>query len=134
MPITQENEDFTSISTLNTEFEDIHDEWKAAQPVRLLEPVDFLPRGSDDFFEPTVNLRKKFTDRPLQVVLKLTNIELTPDKPNYQAESWHLDGQLNKRVCVSAIGFYENQNIIESTLSFPPVVEKLNEVKCKATV
>jgi Protein of unknown function (DUF4246) len=32
--------------------------------------------------------------RPLQVIVKLANIELTPEKPKYNGGSWHVEGKL----------------------------------------
>lgn len=52
-------------------------------------------------FSPTpisVDLRKKFGEssggRGLQVIVKLANIELTPEKPYYEGGTWHIEGQL----------------------------------------
>ncbi len=35
----------------------------------------------------------------VQVIVKLANIVLTPDKPTYPAGSWHVEGMENERVC-----------------------------------
>lgn len=42
---------------------------------------------------PAVNLRLDYWGS-LQVIVKLANIELTPEKPEYQGGSWHVEGQL----------------------------------------
>ncbi len=41
-----------------------------------------------------VDLRKDFGK--LQIIVKLANICLTPEKPNYEGGSWHVEGQLNE--------------------------------------
>ena len=41
-----------------------------------------------------VNLRKDFGK--LQIIVKLANICLTPEKPTYEGGSWHVEGQLNE--------------------------------------
>ena len=41
-----------------------------------------------------VDLRKDYGK--LQVIVKLANIHLTPDKPNYEGGTWHVDGQANE--------------------------------------
>ena len=36
----------------------------------------------------------------IQVIVKLTNIHLTPEKPSYGGGSWHVEGQLNEDMYV----------------------------------
>ena len=58
------------------------------------------------------------TSRRLQVIVKLANIHLTPDKPSYDGGSWHVEGLLNEHICATALFYYDNDNITESQLSF----------------
>jgi hypothetical protein len=44
-----------------------------------------------------VNLARDYP-KGIQVIVKLANIELTPEKPTYDGGSWHVEGQL---VCYS---------------------------------
>ncbi|KAJ5698211.1 hypothetical protein N7462_000216 [Penicillium macrosclerotiorum] len=69
----------------------------------------------------------RFLEHPhhnLQVIVELANIELTPDNPDYEGGSWHIEGQLasgpvqNERIAVSAIYYYDSENIILSSLAF----------------
>ena len=73
-------------------------------------------------FEPSteckVDLREEYAEQGLQVIVKLANIELTPEKPNYDGGSWHIEGQLNEHVYASALYYYNSENITESFLSF----------------
>ncbi|KAF9040865.1 hypothetical protein BJ165DRAFT_1350839 [Panaeolus papilionaceus] len=64
------------------------------------------------------NLREQFGSSGLQVVVKLANIELSPEKPEYSGGSWHLEGQLNEHICATSIYYYSNENITPSTLCF----------------
>ena len=54
----------------------------------------------------------------LQVIVKLANIHLTPEKPRYAGGSWHVEGQLNEQICASALYYYDADNISESLLAF----------------
>lgn len=74
------------------EFIDRHNEWEKRCPVKLPEPGEFRPR----IFDPgdDVKLRDTFAENGLQVIVKLANIELTPEKPEYDGGSWHVEGQL----------------------------------------
>ncbi|KAF9040864.1 hypothetical protein BJ165DRAFT_1613435 [Panaeolus papilionaceus] len=79
-------------------------------------------------FQPTkrvlkTNLREQFGSSGLQVIVKLANIELSPEKPEYGGGSWHLEGQLNEHICATSIYYYSNENITPSTLSFRQQVD-----------
>ncbi|KAL3962851.1 WD40 repeat 2 [Purpureocillium lilacinum] len=56
--------------------------------------------------------------RRVQVIVKLANIHLTPDKPTYDGGSWHIEGQLNEHICATALFYYDSENITTSRLSF----------------
>jgi hypothetical protein len=67
---------------------------------------------------PSTNLRKDFAQYGLQVIVKLTNIHLTPEKPDYEGGTWHIEGQLNEHICASALYYYDSCNIMDSHVSF----------------
>lgn len=54
----------------------------------------------------------------IQVIVKLANIHLTPSKPTYAGGSWHVEGQLNERICATALYYYDSANITPSHLAF----------------
>ncbi|PHH75721.1 hypothetical protein CDD82_4316 [Ophiocordyceps australis] len=54
----------------------------------------------------------------IQVIVKLANIHLTPEKPSYDGGSWHIEGQLNEHICATALFYYDSDNISESHLAF----------------
>ena len=56
-----------------------------------------------------LSLREKWGKRGLQVIVKLANIELTPEKPEYAGGSWHVEGQM-----VSPVDKYERGDHITS--------------------
>ncbi|KXS95124.1 hypothetical protein AC578_2878 [Pseudocercospora eumusae] len=62
--------------------------------------------------------KKIFADQGLQVIVKLANIHLTPEKPTYDGGSWHIEGQLNEHICASALYYYDSHNITDSYLAF----------------
>lgn len=72
----------------------IEDTRQVVQP----EPGRFKPPREP---EHCVNLRKDYGDRGLQIIVKLANIHLTPEKPEYNGGTWHVEGQL---VCPSLPG------------------------------
>ncbi|PPQ86637.1 hypothetical protein CVT25_006821 [Psilocybe cyanescens] len=67
---------------------------------------------------PNFSLKDTYKQRGLQVIVKLANIELTPEKPEYTGGSWHIEGQLNEHIVATALYYYSCSNITSSTLSF----------------
>lgn len=69
-------------------------EYEATRKVKIPEPGEFkIPRPDSDRVQP-INFRTDFCHRKLQIIVKLANIELTPEKPEYEGGSWHIEGQL----------------------------------------
>ena len=61
------------------------------------EPADFSPLLAP----PEFSLKEKYGQRGLQIIVKLANIELTPDNPEYEGGSWHVEGQMVRRTNLS---------------------------------
>lgn len=59
----------------------------------------------------------------LQIIVKLANIVLTPEKPEYPGGSWHVEGQLNEHICATAIYYYDCLNVTDSHLGFRQKVD-----------
>ncbi|KAL4867786.1 hypothetical protein BDV12DRAFT_112511 [Aspergillus spectabilis] len=93
---------------------DRHQEWQDSRLVVQPEPGDFKPLADTT----DVELHPDFKEKGFQVIVKLANIELTPEKPEYEGGSWHIEGQLNERICATAIYYYDSENITDNTLSF----------------
>ncbi|KAK0303176.1 hypothetical protein LTR82_017630 [Friedmanniomyces endolithicus] len=69
-----------------------------------------------------IDLRSDFPNG-LQVIFKLANIHLTPDKPTYIGSNWHVEGALNEHICATALFYYDSDNITDSYLEFRQYVE-----------
>lgn len=75
------------------------------------EPKEFSPPPQS----LTMDLREDNKERGLQVIVKLANIHLTPEKPEYEGGSWHVEGKL-----VSS-SFYETETTLGTdNLFFSP--------------
>jgi Protein of unknown function (DUF4246) len=74
------------------EYFERYDEWERSRPIKLPEPGEFSPPKEP--WRGEVRLRDQFRDNGLQVIVKLANIELNPEKPEYEGGSWHIEGQL----------------------------------------
>lgn len=71
----------------------------------------------------TVDLRKQFEKTGLQVIVKLANIHLTPEKPTYAGGAWHIEGQLNEHIVATSLFYYEQENIDNSSIAFRQVMD-----------
>ncbi|KAH8880219.1 hypothetical protein GQ53DRAFT_704441 [Thozetella sp. PMI_491] len=74
--------------------------------------------------DPEVNyaysqsIRQLFKDSGLQVIVKMARIELTPEKPDFPAGGWHIEGMMNERICATALYYLDSENVTPSFLSF----------------
>ncbi|KAG8955293.1 hypothetical protein FRC00_005430, partial [Tulasnella sp. 408] len=87
-------------------------------------PID-LPTVPSDGYTGDISKRSKtYTVRgkEVQVIVKLANIHLTPEKPVYPGGSWHVEGMANERIISSGIYYYDSENITDSELQFRTVV------------
>ncbi len=83
------------------DFEFRKEDWiRANRKVIQPEPGTFTPpivpaEQPSEEFQPdkTVDLKRDYGHRGLQVIVKLANIHLTPEKSSYPGGSWHVEGQ-----------------------------------------
>lgn len=54
----------------------------------------------------------------VQVIVKLANIHLTPESPDYEGGTWHVEGAAGEEIIASGIYYYDTENISESRLAF----------------
>ncbi|RFU29287.1 hypothetical protein B7463_g7047, partial [Scytalidium lignicola] len=59
-----------------------------------MKPMYFKPGTREIKEEIKVDLKRDYGERGLQIIVKLANIELAPEKPEYEGGSWHVEGQL----------------------------------------
>lgn len=117
--------------------DDKHDlEWMWTESIYAivpLEPTDWATREQKRkrpyrrWNDPRpINLRQDYTNSGLQVIVKMANMHLTPDKPTYDGGSWHIEGQLNEQICATALYYYSSNNISDSHLSFRERVSEID--------
>ncbi|KAI9330254.1 hypothetical protein DFJ73DRAFT_858958 [Zopfochytrium polystomum] len=74
----------------------------------------------------TTHCARELKDCRLQVIFKMTNIHLTPEKPDYPGGSWHIEGMENECIAATGLIYYDVENITESRLSFRNVFDDGN--------
>ncbi|KAK5669578.1 hypothetical protein QVD99_003969 [Batrachochytrium dendrobatidis] len=89
---------------------------------QLIRPVyvPTLPEHFESKYESAkpVSLR----GRNLQVIVKLTNIQLTPSKPKYNEGNWHIEGPINESIVATGLYYYDVENITTPKLDFREAV------------
>ncbi len=60
----------------------------------------------------------------LQVIVQLTTIHLTPDKPRYDGGEWRVEGQLNEHIVATALFFYDADNVTNGALAFRTAADR----------
>ncbi|KAJ6463040.1 hypothetical protein C8R47DRAFT_1157873, partial [Mycena vitilis] len=73
--------------------------------------------------------------KTIQSIIKLANIHLSVENPEYKGGSWHVEGMLNERIVASGIYYYDEENITESRLAFrvatsDPVYHQQDDTMC----
>ena len=119
-PDVDEDDDDGDSEAWDNYYEAMDDWWANRRPVVPDAPV-FTPPDSLAAAD-RVNLR----GRRLQVIVKLANIELTPDKPEYAGGSWHVEGMMNERIVSTGLYYWDSENITESRLSFRVALDHVN--------
>ncbi|KAG8948624.1 hypothetical protein FRC04_009388 [Tulasnella sp. 424] len=64
------------------------------------------------------NVTYSIQGKTVQVIVKLANIHLSPDQPEYPGGNWHVEGMANERIVASGIYYYDCSNITDSHITF----------------
>lgn len=106
-------------------------DWMWAEDIYRIvppEPSDYAicsqQRHSIPSWAHKADLRNDFAEQGLQIIVKLGNIHLSPDNPEYAGGSWHIEGQLNEHICASALYYYDSRNVSDSYLAFRELVDR----------
>ncbi|KAJ2771901.1 hypothetical protein IWQ56_001602, partial [Coemansia nantahalensis] len=100
----------------DSDYDERHEEW--------LENRQFLHPQPDAFVAPETMAPVSLRGRRLQAIFKMSSIELTPEKPEYEGGNWHVEAMANERIVATGIYYYDVENITESTLSFRESVDE----------
>ncbi|KAK6532806.1 hypothetical protein TWF281_006980 [Arthrobotrys megalospora] len=66
---------------------------------------------------PKISRFNKLEGRTANVIVRMMNIELSPENPRWDGEEWHLDGTLNERIIATGVYYYAQENIGETYLA-----------------
>ncbi|KAK5665036.1 hypothetical protein QVD99_008570 [Batrachochytrium dendrobatidis] len=107
-----------------------HSDYGGMEPdTQVIRPVyvPTLPEHFESKYESAkpVSLR----GRNLQVIVKLTNIQLTPSKPKYDEGNWHNEGPINESIAAIGLYYYDVENITTPKLDFREAVDRFERRK-----
>ncbi|KAJ5933803.1 hypothetical protein N7454_006132 [Penicillium verhagenii] len=103
-----------------------YEEWKIG---KTWKPIIEKKRSHDEVPVPDASLsgdhpyqniclQDEFRAEGLQVIVRVSSIELTPESPSYPGDSdFHVDGLLNEHIVATSRYYYDVQNV-ESRISF----------------
>ncbi|KAJ2049662.1 hypothetical protein GGH13_008882 [Coemansia sp. S155-1] len=79
----------------------------------------FVHPQPEPFVAPTRPVNPyKLCGRRLQAIVKMSNIELTSEKPIYGGKDWSVAGLANERIIATGIFFYDVANVAPTSLLF----------------
>ncbi|KAJ2064684.1 hypothetical protein GGI17_000826 [Coemansia sp. S146] len=88
-----------------------YDQWK--------EEAEFVPPQPEPFVVPSRSATPySLRGRHLQTIVKMSNVELTPENPDYSDREWALAGLANERIIATGVFFYDVANIAPACLRF----------------
>ncbi|KAJ7650811.1 hypothetical protein FB45DRAFT_1050692 [Roridomyces roridus] len=87
---------------------------------RLIRGPLTLPEGGPytGQLERLLEMKFSLAERRIQVIVKLANIGLTPEKPEYPGGTWHVEGMAGESIVSTFIYYYQSENIEACDLSF----------------
>ena len=101
------------------EDEDEEEYWENIRPIHQPDIPPFAPPPA-----PTPTTTVSLRGRRLQLIIKLADIVLTPERPSYSGGVWHVEGMRNECIVASAIAYYDQSNIGPSSLVFRTAVSE----------
>ncbi|KAK5666498.1 hypothetical protein QVD99_006572 [Batrachochytrium dendrobatidis] len=109
-------------SSSQSDHDDMESDTQVIRPVY----VPTLP----EHFEPKYESAKPVSlrGRNLQVIVKLTNIQLTPSKPKYDEGNWHNEGPINESIVATGLYYYDVENITTPKLDYRAAVDRFYQV------
>lgn len=98
-----------------------YEDWKHGKTVKALieKTNDESPSPPSEHQYQSVSLQEEFREKGLQVIVRVSSIELTPELPCYEGDNdFHVDGLLNEHVVATSRYYYDIDNVSDGRISF----------------
>ncbi|KAK4863157.1 hypothetical protein LT330_001935 [Penicillium expansum] len=98
-----------------------YEDWKSGKTAK-----PFIDRREDrgdsphtDHVYQSISLQDDFREQGLQIVIRVSSIDLTPENPSYQGDDdFHVDGLRNEHIVGVTRYYYDVENITDARISF----------------
>ncbi|KAJ7352340.1 hypothetical protein DFH08DRAFT_84719 [Mycena albidolilacea] len=109
-----------SAENTEEELEQAHDydAWLRRRTIRGPLALPDAPPKYDNALSRNLSASESLLDSTIQVIVKLANIVLTPEKPDYPGGTWHVEGMATESIVATFIYYYEGDNIEPCDLNF----------------
>ncbi|RAH44414.1 DUF4246 domain-containing protein [Aspergillus brunneoviolaceus CBS 621.78] len=88
------------------------------------EPGVYTPTMNHNHQYQSVCLQNQFRNQGLQVIVRVSSIELTAEQTIFSGDNdYHIDGLLNEHIVATARYYYDVENITEARISFQQEVD-----------
>ncbi|CAC9891289.1 unnamed protein product [Aureobasidium pullulans] len=77
---------------------------------------DLDPSFNHEFYN--VNLQDTFRNKGLQIIVKIVNVKLTPENPDFRGTHWHIEGSKNDHIVANSLYVFDSTNATASGISF----------------
>ncbi|CAD0021860.1 unnamed protein product [Aureobasidium pullulans] len=77
---------------------------------------DLDPSFNHKFYN--VNLQDTFRNKGLQIIVKIVNVKLTPENPDFRGTHWHIEGSKNDHIVANSLYVFDSTNATASGISF----------------
>ncbi|KAF3904402.1 hypothetical protein ABW21_db0203717 [Orbilia brochopaga] len=85
--------------------------------------------GEDIWMPSKITDDIKLEGKTAKVIVKLANIILTPDDPEYEGGHWHVEAMMNERIISTGIYYYAQENITNSRLRFRRTLPEFDDLQ-----
>lgn len=101
-----------------------YDDWKVGRTSKAI--VEKTLDDEESWYETAadkdhqyynVALEEEFQNEGLQVIIKVSTTELTPDRPKFHGSDWQQQGILNEHICATAMYTIDAENITPTRIS-----------------
>ncbi|KAJ5365418.1 Protein of unknown function DUF4246 [Penicillium concentricum] len=110
-----------------------YEDWKQGKTIKsfIEKRKDYSRSPPSEHQYQSISLQDEFRKDGLQVIVRISSIDLTPENPCYQGDDdFHVDGLLNEHIVATSRYYYDVENITEAYISFQQE-DELDPYECR---
>jgi hypothetical protein len=110
-----------------------YEDWKRGKTAKpfIGKRQDYGDSSNVNHVYQPVSLKNDFREKGLQVIIRVSSIDLTPENPSFKGDNdFHVEGLLNEHIVAVARYYYDVENITDARISFQQK-DDLNPYECR---